>query len=133
MDSWIADSMRSPRRSTFTMPSAAQSSLSHWITTRPGIVAGSSRTTSSRRPAGAPVPPVDVLDDDLAALVAGKIEIDVRPFAARFGEEALEEEIHLHGIDRGDAERIADRAVRGGAAALHEDVVRATELHDVPH
>ena len=39
----------------------------------------------------------------------------------------------LHGIDGRDAERVADRAVGRGAAALHEDVVRAAELDDVPH
>ena len=33
------------------IPRSAQSSLSHWTTTRPGIVAGSSGTTSSSRPA----------------------------------------------------------------------------------
>ena len=36
------------------------------------------------------------------------------------------------GIDRGDAQRIADRAVGGRAAALHQDVVLAAEAHDVP-
>ena len=39
------------------MPRSAQSSLSHCITTRPGIAAGSSGTTSSRRPAAITMPP----------------------------------------------------------------------------
>src|SRR3989442_1704592 len=135
MDSWSTDIIRRPRRSTFTMPSAAQSSLSHCTTTRPGIVAGSSGTTSSRRPAAMALPavaPVHVLDDRLAPLAARQVEVDVRPLAARLREETLEEQLHLHRIDGRDAERIADRAVGGGAAALHEDVVGAAELHDVP-
>ena len=37
--------MPRPSRSTLMMPRSAQSSLSHWTTTRPGIVAGSSGTT----------------------------------------------------------------------------------------
>ena len=39
------------------MPRSAQSSLSHWTTTRPGMLAGSSGTTSSRRPAQITMPP----------------------------------------------------------------------------
>ena len=47
-------------------------------------------------------------------------------------EEALEEELHLHGVDRRDRERVADGAVRGRAAPLHEDVLLLAEVHDVP-
>ena len=39
------------------MPRSAQSSLSHWTTTRPGMEAGSSGTTSSSRPAAITMPP----------------------------------------------------------------------------
>ena len=39
------------------MPRSAQSSLSHCTTTRPGIAAGSSGTTSSSRPAAITMPP----------------------------------------------------------------------------
>ena len=39
------------------MPRSAQSSLSHWITARPGMRAGSSGTTSSRRPFAITMPP----------------------------------------------------------------------------
>ena len=39
------------------MPRSAQSSLSHCTTTRPGMEAGSSGTTSSRRPAAMTMPP----------------------------------------------------------------------------
>ena len=40
------------------IPRSAQSSLSHWMTTRPGMAAGSSGTTSSSRPAAITMPPV---------------------------------------------------------------------------
>ena len=49
--------MPRPSRSTLMMPRSAQSSLSHCMTTRPGIAAGSSGTTSSRRPAAITMPP----------------------------------------------------------------------------
>ena len=75
---------------------------------------------------------VDVLDDPLALIARGQIEVDVRPLAALLGEEALEQQLHLHRIDGGDAERVTDRAVRRGAAALHEDLLALAELDDVP-
>ena len=52
-----AASMPRPSRSILMMPRSAQSSLSHWTTRRPGIVAGSIGTTSSRRPAAITMPP----------------------------------------------------------------------------
>ena len=76
---------------------------------------------------------VDVLDGALALIAAGEIDIDIGPFAALFGEETLEEQLHADGIDGGDAERIADGAVGGRTAALAEDAVIAAEVHDVPH
>ena len=75
---------------------------------------------------------VDVLDDALALVAAGKIDIDVGPFAALFGEKAFEEQIHADRIDGGDAERITDGAVGGGAAALAEDALLFGEAHEVP-
>ena len=75
---------------------------------------------------------VDVLDDLLAPVAARQVEVDVRPLAALLGEEALEEQLHPHRVDRGDAERVADRAVGRRAAPLHQDVVGAAELDDVP-
>ena len=75
---------------------------------------------------------VDVLDDALALVAAGQVDIDVGPFAALFGEEALEQQLHADRIDGGDAERVADGAVGGRAAALHEDVLLAAEADDVP-
>ena len=75
---------------------------------------------------------VDVLNDALAAVAARQIEIDVGPFAALFREEALEQQLHLDRIDGGDAEAVADGAVGGRAAALHEDVLLPAVVHDVP-
>ena len=211
------------------IPRSAQSSLSHWMTTRPGMEAGSSGTTSSSRPAAITMPPVcwprwrgrlwmrvqssqkccearllrdrsrprparrratcssprcdvvapvaelagelvhlllgvaedlgdlargravavgddvrrhgravravalvDVLDDPLALVARGEVEVDVRPLAALLGEEALEEELHLHRIDGGDRQRVADGAVGGRAAPLGEDPLAQAEVDDVP-
>src|SRR6185312_11740676 len=50
MESLSTAIMPKPRRSTFTIPKSAQSSLSHCTTTRPGILAGSSGTTESSWP-----------------------------------------------------------------------------------
>ena len=76
---------------------------------------------------------VDVLDDALALVAAGQVEIDVRPLAAFFGEEALEQQIHAHRIDGRDAERVADRAVGGRAATLaRESRWSRQNSHDVP-
>ena len=75
---------------------------------------------------------VDILDDALALIAAGKIDIDVGPFAALFGKKAFEEQIHADRIDRGDAERITDGAVGRGAAALAENALLAAEANDIP-
>jgi hypothetical protein len=55
---------------------------------------------------------VEMLDRALAAIAARQIEIDVRPFAALLGQEALEQQIHSDRIDRGNPEAVADGAVR---------------------
>ena len=75
---------------------------------------------------------VDVLNGALALVAAGQIEIDVRPFAALFGKKSLEEQIHSHRIDGGDAERVADGAVGRRAAPLHQNILLAAEANDVP-
>ena len=49
--------MPSPSRSTLMSPRSAQSSLSHCMTTRPGMVAGSSGTTESSWPWQMTMPP----------------------------------------------------------------------------
>src|SRR4029453_15278966 len=48
------------------------------------------------------------------------------------GEKALEEEIHPDRVDRGDAEAVADRAVRGRAPALDQDPARPALADEVP-
>ena len=75
---------------------------------------------------------VDVLDHPLAPVAARQIEIDVGPLAALFRQEPLEQEIHPDRIDRRDAEAVAHGAVRRGAASLHEDVLLAAVVDDVP-
>ena len=75
---------------------------------------------------------VDVLDDALAPIAARQIEIDVGPFAPLFREEPLEQQIHPHRIDGRDPEAVAHGAVGRRPPALHEDVVLAAEIDDVP-
>ena len=95
-----------------------------------GAVAVGDHGRRHRRAVGA-VALVDVLDHPLALVPRGKVEVDVRPLAALFGEEALEEELHLHGIDGGDRQRVADGAVGGRAASLGQDPLSEAEIDDV--
>ncbi len=76
---------------------------------------------------------VDVLDGLLAFFFGGEVEVDVGPLAAVLAEEALEEEVHLDGIDGGDFEGIANSGVGCGTAALDEDVVLFAVADDVPN
>src|SRR4029453_8636936 len=69
---------------------------------------------------------VEILDHLLAPLML-EIDVDVRRLTPLGGDEALEQEIDRGGVDSGDAEAIADRAVGGGAAALAEDLLAAGE------
>src|SRR5205085_11798383 len=75
---------------------------------------------------------VDVLDDLLAPLML-EIDIDVGRLAARGADKALEKDVDLGRIDRGDAEAIADDRIGRRAAALAQDVLAARELDDVVH
>src|SRR6185369_14375648 len=68
----------------------------------------------------------------LAAVAARQIQVDVGPLAALLREKALEEQLHLDRVDGGDAEAVADGAVGGRTAPLHEDVVLAAVADDVP-
>ena len=79
-----------------------------------------------------PVALVDVLDHPLAPIAAREVEVDVGPLPPLLGEEALEEQLHAHGIHGRDAQAVADRAVGGGAAPLHEDALALAEVHEVP-
>jgi hypothetical protein len=58
---------------------------------------------------------IDPLDDLFPALML-EVHIDIGRLLALARDEALEEQLMLDGIDRGDAQQIADAAV-GGAAA----------------
>src|SRR5215472_1562567 len=76
---------------------------------------------------------IDMLDGALALISTGKIEIDVRPFAALFGEKAFKEKAHANRIYSGNAERVANGAVGGRSASLHENIVFVAETNDVPN
>ncbi len=75
---------------------------------------------------------IDILNDFFALVAAGQVEIDVGPLAALFGKKSLEEQFHADGIDRRDAERVADGAVGGGSAPLHQNVLLAAVADQVP-
>lgn len=75
---------------------------------------------------------VDFLDDALAPVAAGEIEIDVGPAFAALAEESLEEKSAADGIAGGDAEAVANGAVGRAAAALDEDAGLAGEIDDAP-
>ena len=62
-----------------------------------------------------------------------EIHIDVGRLAALGIEEALEQDVDLHGIDRGDAKRKTHHGIGSRAAALAQDALAAGEFHDVVH
>ena len=75
---------------------------------------------------------VDVLDDALALVARGQVDIDIRPLAAFFGKKALEQQLHADRVDCRDAQRITDGAIGRRAAPLRQDAVFAAELDQVP-
>ncbi len=75
---------------------------------------------------------VHVLDDLFAAVVL-YVQIDVGRLGAFAGEKALEQQLHSHRINGGDAEAEADRRVRRRAPALAENALPPAELDDLPH
>ena len=78
-----------------------------------------------QRRAVAAVFPIDVLDHLLAALML-EVDVDVGRLVALAGNEALEHSISMsEGVDRGDAEAVADGGVGGGAATLTENALLA--------
>ena len=74
---------------------------------------------------------VEVLDH-LLAPVDVEVDVDVGQ-RARLVDEALEEELVLDRVDLGDAEAVGHDRVAGAPPSLADDVVRARELHEVPH
>ena len=85
-----------------------------------------------QRGAVAAIGVVDPLDHLLAALVL-EVDVDVGRLAPLLGDEALEQQVVLGRIDRGDAEHVAHGGVRRRAAALAEDAARLGEAHDGVH
>ena len=83
-----------------------------------------------KRRAPAPIFAIDVLDHLLAPLVL-EIDVDVRRLVPLARNEALEQHVHPHGVDLGDAERVAHDRVRCRAASLAQDVFRARIAHQV--
>ena len=75
---------------------------------------------------------VDVLDHLLAPLVL-EIDVDVGRLLALGRDEALEQQVDLGRVHRGDAEAVADGGVGRRAAPLAQDVLRAREVDDVVH
>ena len=73
---------------------------------------------------------VDPLDHLLAA-VGVEVDVDVGLLVAVRGDEPLEGQSVEDGVDGGDAEGVADRGARGGAAALAQDPPGAGEGDDV--
>ena len=78
----------------------------------------------------APIVLIDVLDHLLAPLVL-EIDIDVGRLVAIGGDETLEQKAAVARIDIGDAQAVADRRVRGRAAALTKDVPAARIFDNV--
>src|SRR5579863_10375510 len=75
---------------------------------------------------------VDVLDNLLAPLML-EIDVDVGRLAPRGADEALEQHIDAGGIDRGDAEAVADDRIGRRAAPLAQDAAAPGKRDDVVH
>src|SRR5271163_4421005 len=71
----------------------------------------------------------DPLHDDLAPLVF-EIDVDVRRLVALLRYEALEQEVISCRIDRGDAQDVADSAIRSATSSLTENVLRPRKADD---
>jgi len=57
---------------------------------------------------------VDILDCPLPFVTAGQAQINVRPLTALLTEKSFEQQFHADGIDRGYAQRIANRGIISG-------------------
>src|SRR5207249_7929476 len=60
-------------------------------------------------------------------------ETDVRGFAALPRQEPLEQQIHVYGINSGNAQAVTNGGVGRRAAPLTENAARAAELDDLMH
>ncbi|HEX6943004.1 MAG TPA: hypothetical protein VF128_08740 [Gemmatimonadaceae bacterium] len=79
----------------------------------------------------AAVPLVDVLQHFLA-IAMREVDVDVRRFATFLAQEPLEQQFHLHRIDRRDAEAVADDGIGGRTTSLAQHARPSREAHDVP-
>ena len=84
------------------------------------------------RGAVAAVAAVDILHHLLAPRMF-EVDVDVRRLQPLLGDEALEQQIDLGRIDRGDAEYVADGRVRRRSPTLAKNVLAARVMHDVVH
>ena len=76
---------------------------------------------------------VHILNCLFPLISARKVEIDVRPLSTLLGKKPLKEKAHFHGIDGGDAQRIADRAICRRSAALHQNAALTAKADNVPY
>src|SRR5262249_27048075 len=76
---------------------------------------------------------IDVLNCLLSLVSTRQVQIDIRPFAPFLREKTLKEEFHPDRIDSRDSQGIANRAVGGRTATLHEDFLFAAKPDDVPN
>ena len=103
--------------------------LAHVADGRLGAVADH---VGHHRGALATILPVHELDRLLAAPVAD-VEVDVGRLGALAGQEALEQQVHVHRVDGGNAQAVAHRRVGGRAAPLAQDLPVAAEADDLVH
>ena len=81
------------------------------------------------------VPPVFFIHvlDDLFPPIVLDVEVDIRRLGPLARQEALEEQVHAHGIDRGHPEAVADHGVGRGPAPLADDALHRAEPDQLPH
>src|SRR5580692_9325310 len=75
---------------------------------------------------------IDPLDDFLAPLML-EIHVNVGRFFALGGNKSLEEQARPYRIDAGNAEHVANGAIRCTAASLAENALRSCEADDAVH
>jgi len=75
---------------------------------------------------------VNVLNDLFSPVVLD-IEIDVGRFSALDTQEALEQQVHTHGVDGGDAEAETHRTVGSAATPLAQNVLLPAVLNNLMH
>ena len=76
--------------------------------------------------------PIHELNRLLAPAMAD-VEVDVGRLGALAGQEALEQQVHAHRVDGGDAQAVAHRGVGRGAASLARDLPLPAEADHFVH